>query len=80
MEKNAFLKSTHTYTLAPGHHLEETDGKLPVAVASYPAFLLDTQWAPASALLVPVQLPTNSEAAITNKSVRTWKEWSQLGP
>ena len=60
MEKNAFLKSTHTYTLAPGHHLEETDGKLPVAVASYPAFLLDTQWAPASALLFPVQLPTNS--------------------
>ena len=64
--------------LTSSHHLEETDGKLPVALASYPAFLLGTQWAPASALLVPMLLPTNSEAV--NESVHTWKEWSQLGP
>ena len=66
--------------LTPSHHLEETDGKLPVALASYQAFLPGTQRALASALLVPVLLPTNSEAAIANESVHTWKEWSQLGP
>lgn len=48
-----------------------------LAWQNYPAFLPGTQWAPASALLVPVQLPTNSEAAITNESVHNWKEWSQ---
>ena len=66
--------------LPSSHHLEVTDGKLPVALASYPAFLLGTQWAPASALLVPMLLPTNLEAVIAHESVHTWKEWSQLGP
>ena len=74
------MKSIHTHILTSSHHLEETDGKLPVALASYPAFLPGTQQAPASALLVPMLLPTNSEAVIAHESVHTWKEWSQLGP